>query len=330
LDVSVVVVAYNEERNIGECLDSLLRQQYTKGKYEIVVVDGCSKDRTAEIAESYAKSHPFIRLIRNPGRTIPSNRNAGIRNSQYPYIAFTDADCICPPDWLEKLTDGYIQCLREGVNVGAVGGGNISDDQFGSVSAAIGIAFDTPFSSLGTQQTRIWKTRKEVESLATLNVLYKKSIFDEVTYFDESKKLSATDWVLNYHLRKRGYKLFYIPDVVILHKMRTTLPSFAKQMLRYGIGRGIVIRGDPRTLTWRYVLPIVFLLIMTLSVPLYAFSGIPLFAVPWLYFPFILIISAIQCARKRSLRLLPLVFFIFLIIHFVYSFGECIGLARGK
>jgi len=330
LDISIVVVAYNEERNIAECLDSLLQQQYSKGRYEIVVVDGCSKDRTAEIVESYAAAHEIIRLIQNPGRTIPSNRNVGIRNSQYLYIAFTDADCICPPDWLEKLTDGYVQCVNEGINVGAVGGGNISDNQFGSVSVAIGIAFDTPFSSLGTQQTRIWKTRKEVESLATLNVLYKKSIFDEVTYFDERKRFSATDWVLNYHIRKHGYKLYYIPGVTILHKMRTTLSSFVKQMYRYGIGRGIVIRNDPGTITWRYVLPLVFLLLMVLSVPLYAISGSPIWLIPLLYFPFILIVSAFLCMRNRSVRLFPLVFIIFLIIHFVYSWGECVGLARGK
>ncbi|HQC13405.1 MAG TPA: glycosyltransferase, partial [Methanoregulaceae archaeon] len=52
--ISVVVPAYNEEANIGRCLESLNRQSLPRDEYEIIVVDGDSKDNTRQIAERYA------------------------------------------------------------------------------------------------------------------------------------------------------------------------------------------------------------------------------------------------------------------------------------
>ncbi|GAI34864.1 unnamed protein product, partial [marine sediment metagenome] len=54
--VSVVVAVRNEERYIRECLDSLLAQDYPRNRYEVLVVDGRSTDRTREIVEGYAKT----------------------------------------------------------------------------------------------------------------------------------------------------------------------------------------------------------------------------------------------------------------------------------
>jgi len=330
VDITVIVIAYNEEANIADCLKSLSVQAYTKGRFEVVVVDGLSQDATPDIARSFASRHDTIRLVINPGRTVSSNRNAGIREARYPYIAFTDADCICPPDWLERLSDGFLACERDGFKVGAVGGGNVSDEQFGDVSAAIGVAFDTPLSALGSQQTRVWSKRKEVESLAGLNVMYAKAVFDDVGWFDETQTNTAEDWIFNYYVRERGYRLFYVPNATVLHKMRTTVPKFVKQMYRYGLGRGTVIRRNPKTLTVRYFMPIMFLLVMALSLGLFAFTGQAVWLLPYLYFPFVLLFTLGLCSAKRAIGLFPLVSAVFFIIHFAYSSGEIVGLLRGK
>ena len=51
--VSVIVVAKNEEKNIADCLDALISQDFDKEKYEILVIDGGSKDRTRDIVCQY-------------------------------------------------------------------------------------------------------------------------------------------------------------------------------------------------------------------------------------------------------------------------------------
>jgi glycosyltransferase involved in cell wall biosynthesis len=100
--ISVVVPAYNEEQNIAACLESLERQTIPRDQYEIIVVDGGSKDRTREIAARYADL-VFIQTSRKVGGA----RNDGSMKAEGEIIATTDADCIIPPDWLEVIRRGF-------------------------------------------------------------------------------------------------------------------------------------------------------------------------------------------------------------------------------
>lgn len=100
--ISVVIPSYNEEENIERCLDSLAHQTISRSRYEIIVVDGNSKDRTREIAEDFADS-VFIQQSKKVGGA----RNDGILSAKGEIIATTDADCILPSDWLETIETGF-------------------------------------------------------------------------------------------------------------------------------------------------------------------------------------------------------------------------------
>jgi glycosyltransferase involved in cell wall biosynthesis len=100
--ISVIVPSYNEEANIGRCLESLANQTIPRNEYEIIVVDGNSKDRTREIAERYADL-VFIQTSAKVGGA----RNDGVLRSRGEIIATTDADCIIPPDWLEVIGEDF-------------------------------------------------------------------------------------------------------------------------------------------------------------------------------------------------------------------------------
>jgi glycosyltransferase involved in cell wall biosynthesis len=96
--ISVIIPSYNEEANIGACLESLSRQTVNRDKYEIIVVDGNSKDATREIASRYADL-VFIQTSKKVGGA----RNDGVMRSKGDIVATTDADCIIPPDWVERI-----------------------------------------------------------------------------------------------------------------------------------------------------------------------------------------------------------------------------------
>ncbi len=100
--ISVIVPTYNEESNIEECLKSLSNQSIPRSEYEIIVVDGNSKDRTREIAEKYADL-VFIQTRKKVGGA----RNDGAEASKGDIIATTDADCIIPRDWLARIEAGF-------------------------------------------------------------------------------------------------------------------------------------------------------------------------------------------------------------------------------
>lgn len=100
--ISVIVPTYNEESNIEECLKSLSNQSIPRSEYEIIVVDGNSKDRTREIAEKYADL-VFIQTRKKVGGA----RNDGAEVSKGDIIATTDADCIIPRDWIARIEAGF-------------------------------------------------------------------------------------------------------------------------------------------------------------------------------------------------------------------------------
>ncbi|HZD43885.1 MAG TPA: glycosyltransferase, partial [Methanomicrobiales archaeon] len=100
--ISVIVPTYNEEANIAACLESLTNQTLDRGEYEIIVVDGNSKDRTRELAEPYAD----IVMIQTSKR-VAGARNDGVMRAKGEIVATTDADCIMPKNWLEVIRSDF-------------------------------------------------------------------------------------------------------------------------------------------------------------------------------------------------------------------------------
>jgi len=101
--VSVVVPAYDAERFLEECLESVLAQSF--GDFELLVVDDGSRDRTAEIVEGYARRDPRVRLLRHPGggnRGVSRSRELGVADARGGYVAFLDADDAFEPAKLER------------------------------------------------------------------------------------------------------------------------------------------------------------------------------------------------------------------------------------
>jgi glycosyltransferase involved in cell wall biosynthesis len=94
--VGVVIPAHNEERWIGECLDSL-RAQTLQG-FDLVVVDDSSSDRTGEIARARG-----ARVLRVENAGDGGARDAGAEVAEGDVLVFLDADEIFDPDFLERL-----------------------------------------------------------------------------------------------------------------------------------------------------------------------------------------------------------------------------------
>lgn len=100
--ISVVIPTYNEEKNIETCLKALLNQTLPREKYEIIIVDGESKDKTFQIATNLAD-----KVIIQNSDGVGGARNDGVNISNGEIIATTDADCIPSNDWLEIINKNF-------------------------------------------------------------------------------------------------------------------------------------------------------------------------------------------------------------------------------
>lgn len=98
MDISVIVPALNEENFIEKCLVSLKNQDFD-GKYEIIVADGGSKDRTVQIAKRYAD-----KVVICP-RGVSKQRNLGAKKAKGEIVAFIDSDTIAHKNWLKEICE---------------------------------------------------------------------------------------------------------------------------------------------------------------------------------------------------------------------------------
>ncbi|MFP4678931.1 MAG: glycosyltransferase [Chitinispirillaceae bacterium] len=109
--VSVIIPFRNEEHNLTSLLLSLKNQNY-KGQWEIIMVDDHSTDAGAEIIRNFQKefSEAHLRLIKSKEvqNRLTSKQQAletGVSEAVHPLLAFTDADMILQPQWLENLVN---------------------------------------------------------------------------------------------------------------------------------------------------------------------------------------------------------------------------------
>ena len=327
MEVSVVVPCYNEEANIGNCLKTLVAQTYPLTKYEVVVADGGSSDLTQEIVRNFAQNHPNVKLVIERKKGVAAGRNAGIRFARYEHIAFIDADCEAPSDWLAVLTRNLQAVKSKDKDVVGVGGKNIAPVSSNRFLKAVDIALDSYIGSFGSIQGRQFTSPIFVSSISTANALYDKRKLVEIGYFDESLQSEAEDAEINYRLYSRGFKFLFLPGSFVWHKMRSTPPTWMKNMFRYGKGRARLLKRYPDMWNVTYLLPLLFIGSMALTC-LGSFSGI--FFMPLIYFPALFLFSAFQCARKRQIGLIAVVTLAYLIQHFGYAYGELYGLINPK
>lgn len=328
LNVTVAVVTYNAEAHIGRCIETIQALDYSSDAIEILVVDGCSEDSTQLIVRNYMKTDSRIRLIENSGRTISSNRNKALQEAVYPYIAFTDSDCEVPEDWLNILVEAFQRQKSKDQMLVAVGGGNIPPaGQCSKFLDALGIMLDTFMGSLGSVQGKIYPKARYVDSLACLNVLYDKDIVLQHQGFDLDMKNIGEDAEMHFRLRQAGYKLLYVPQSSVFHKLRSTPWKWVKNMFEYGKGRVVMFRKHHELITFRYLLPLLFIAVFCF-VPFYPMQTF--FLLPLTYFPAIFLYSLVLAFRGRKPVIFAWIAAGFILTHWGYALGMIWQLVSGR
>jgi len=123
--VSIIVPGYNEEKNIGNCIESILKQNF-KGELETIIINDGSTDKTAEIASMYPVK--LINLDTNQGKS--SALNLGIKESKGDIIIFSDSDSQID----SNAVDSLVECLERRSDIDVVAGNVLINDTDGKHS----------------------------------------------------------------------------------------------------------------------------------------------------------------------------------------------------
>lgn len=214
--LSVIVPAYNSEKTITECLQSILQEKEVD---EVFVVDDGSIDKTNEIVTEIAKKENKIKLITfesNRGRAAA--RQVGIDKCKNHFIATVDSDITCYSGWTRFLFD---EMLRLGVDV---------------------IAGSVKFSAIKEQFLKelmdTYMTLISKKSIGTACTIFKKSVFDIVKFDLNLKDGEDTDFF--FRANKEGIPVIKVGNVVGVHNYDMDFFDYLRRQYQYGQNRAML------------------------------------------------------------------------------------------
>lgn len=319
--VSIIVAAYNSQETIEECLTSILALNYPLGFFEVIVMDGSSKDATVKIAEKYPVKVVSIRL------NAPAAYNYAMKIASHEVLGFIDADAKVEPEWLNKLAPHL-----EDPKVAGASGSIETWNAENPWARSIGYELKNRYSRIGKYTGRI----------ATMNLLLKKAVIEEAGGWDE-KLPSQYDTDLGFRISAKAYKIAYEPSVVCYHFNRPTLKAYYRQQLQYGkntlklyFKHGRLARGDEITDVGMNIQPALLLAIVAFFLlgliqvlrPLWYVSSIIL-ALMFVYFVYLATKIAVKFHDWVALRLMVL-YFVRAVAWFVGAIITTVKYASGK
>lgn len=203
--VSVVIPTYNRAFCIEGAIKSVLNQTWKN--LELIIVDDASTDNTEEIVKTINDDRiTYIKLPQNAGANHA--RNVGIQNAKGKYIAFNDSDDHWVPEKLEKQMKLMRLEERIGNNVGCVYC-IVEKTENGKVTEIAPKLEDLGENLYGD----LYKTLQECMFISTQTMLVKKSVFEDVGYFNENLK-RLQDWELLLRISQK-YQFSLVQEVLV-------------------------------------------------------------------------------------------------------------------
>ena len=314
--ISIIISAYNEEKTLHQCLDSLLVLKYPN--YEIIMVDDASKDNTLAILKEYQKISKKIKVVSYPvNKGVPGARNEGMKAAKGDVFVFTDADATFVPDWPLKL----IEPLVNNPKIGATGGRDIAPPNQPLIHKCIDY---TLTSFIGTAGLRGAKIRLAKYSVTGCNFAVKREVVKKVGMHDEKIRWRGEEKEWCQRMREGGYEIQFVPESYILHYRRISLKSFWVQTYRSGKARFDILKTAPRSFELVHIAPslfVLYLLITGIFSSIFSFSSSLFLIALSVYLTALVLQSLLGVLRVKNLTAFLVVPFTTIIMHFAYGIG---------
>lgn len=240
---SIIIPALNSAETISYCLSSIFSGNSSNESFEVLIVDGGSKDKTLEIARKYP-----VKVLICKEKGIGPARNLGLREAKGEIVCYTDSDCVVEKIWLSKIAI----FLRENPEVDGVGGLVLSYNEGATkLQELSGKVF------VGSQSFPKHETRTKMGSfygvLMDANCAYRKRVLLEAGGFPEPIGLGHE---LSWKLTGDGKVLVFNPGMKVFHIFPNTLRGLFRQQFRWGMYMSVLEKKYGLTLRGLSYLPL--------------------------------------------------------------------------
>ncbi len=305
--VSVILPVLNEELHLESAVHSILSQDY-RGKFEVILAIGPSRDRTLEIAQKLATSDSRVVIVESPTGRTAAGLNLALKKSSNPVVIRVDGHAQIPQDYISLAVE--ILIATGAVNVGGVMAA-VGKSRF---EKAVAGAMRSPFG-VGASRFHTGGVAGEVDTVY-LGAFRREALLS-IGGFDE-RFTRAQDWELNFRLRENGGTVYFDPRLQVIYRPRPNLRKLAKQYFEYGRWRRVVSRRHAGTINYRYLAPPVALAGFVSSILFGAFLH-PLLLTPAAIYSLFTIVAAIKIAQ--TIRETLILLLVIPTMHFAWGAG---------
>ncbi len=225
MDISVIIPVYNDSNGIETTLSSLVSQNISSDRYEVIVVDNGSTDETPSVISSYQQKWPETIQMHYETEIQGSYaaRNTGLEQSKGNILAFIDADMSVKPTWLSSILRFFDErdCDYVGCNVEITIPKNEQ-----SIWARYNKARGFPVEHY----------IKHHNFAPTCCMAVRQSVIEDVGQFDE-RLVSGGDSEFGKRVAKAGYTQCFASEITMIHPARTTPSELISKGVRLGRGR---------------------------------------------------------------------------------------------
>lgn len=319
--VSVVIPIYNEEKFIKGLVKSLSNQDYDHSKFEVIFVDGISKDKTVSLIKKEMKKNDITyTILKNPKKITPSSVNIGIKAANNDIIIRLDAHSEYPKNYITKCV--YYLNNTEADNVGclfkATGKNNLGKAIANVVSSKFGV---------GNAGFRIKAESGYVDTVPFGT--FRKELFKKIGYFNE-ELVRSEDNEFNYRIIKNGGKVYLFNEVEIIYYPRDTILKIMKMGFdngKWATYTGYIIPGSMKI---RHFIPLMFVLGLILGTTITIFNVkilTQLYLMTLLLYLLLDLVFTVQNIMKSGITQI-ICFIIYPLFHISYGVGSIFGIGK--
>ncbi len=283
LRISVVIAAKNEEDKIEILLKSLNNQSLDKNKYEIILINDHSQDKTLEMARNFIGKIKNLQIFSLPSNLKGKKQavNYGISKSQGNLIVTTDADCQHHKEWLFTISAFYSEQKAKLIIAPVIMQHSNKFEQFQSLDFLSLMASGAAAAGL-----------KQAIMCNAANMAFEKSVYYEFKDIHNNKYISGDDIFLLLNIKTK-----YKNDIKFLKSTKATVNTNAEKTFKQYINQRSRWASKSKAYKDKFIIFIAFLvLFINVSLIITLFLG--------LYSPEMLIFFVIQFFSKSAVDLL--------------------------
>lgn len=228
--VSAIICTRNRPDQIGSAVASVLANDYPQ--FDLLIVDQSDDDRTGQIVRELQATHPNLRYVHSSMPGLSRAYNAGVHATTGDVLAFTDDDCVAPPDWIASIAAAFEAEPTADMLYGQV---LLPAELLGHDGEVPTLPIDAPRRLSRRDGFRIYGMGA--------NYAVRRRLFDRIGGFDEvlgggGPLKSSQDYDFQYRAYLAGATILLSPDVKVDHYGFRSHEQWPATLRAYGFGDG--------------------------------------------------------------------------------------------